>query len=123
MRTCKYCGKSTGLFSNKHAECEDKHNEGLASLSRSIDDYFGSKIAFAVLKSKIETLRIQNFVTDADVVAATQASLQALSSTLKRQNAANLYQHIKEFVTNIGVRYDALNSTHILDTFGEKFVR
>ena len=123
MGTCKYCGKSTGLFSNKHAECEDKHNEGLSSLSRCINDYFGSKIAFAVLKSKIEMLRIQNYVTDADVVAATQACLQALSSTMKRQNAANLYQHIKEFVTNIGLRYDALNSTHILDTFGEKFVR
>lgn len=123
MGTCKYCGKSTGLFSNKHAECEDKHNEGLSSLSRCINDYFGSKIAFAVLKSKIEMLRIQNYVTDADVVAATQACLQALSSTMKRQNAANLYQHIKEFVTNIGLRYEALNSNHILDMFGEKFIR
>ena len=84
MGTCKYCGKSTGLFSNKHAECEDKHNEGLSSLSRYIKDYFDSKIAFAVLKSEIETLRIQNYVTDEDVVSTAQTWLQALSSTLKR---------------------------------------
>lgn len=123
MGTCKYCGKSTGLFSNKHAECEDKHNEGLSTLSRSIQDYFDSKISFSVLKSKIDSLRIQNYVTDTDVIGVDQVCLQGLSSTLKRQNAANLYRHIKEFVTNIGLRYDTLNSTHILDTFGERFVR
>ena len=123
MGTCKYCGKSTGLFSNKHAECEDKHNEGLSSLSRHINDYFNSQIDFSLLKTKVENLRMQNYVTDADVICATQACLQSLSSSVKRQNAANIYKHLKEFVTNIGLRYDALNSTHILDTFGEKFVR
>ena len=123
MGTCKYCGKSTGLFSNKHSECEDKHSEGLSFLSKCINDYFDSRITFSALKDKIETLRIHNYVTDSDVIGVTQNCLQVLSTTLNRQNAANLYHHIKEFVTNIGLRYDALNSTHILDTFGEKFVR
>ena len=123
MGTCKYCGKSTSLFSNKHAECESKHKEGLSSLANCIKEYFDSKMAFSVLKGQIETLRIQNYVTDSDVISSTQDCLQDLSLTLKRQNAASLYQHIKEFVTNIGIRYDALNSTHILDSFGERFVR
>ena len=123
MGTCKYCGKSTGLFADKHSECEDKHSDGLSSLSQCIDDYFNSSIPFTSLIDKIATLRIQNFVTDTDVVSATQACLLGVLSTLKRQNAASIYQHIKELVTNIGLRYDDLNSTHILDTFGERFVR
>ena len=82
MGTCKYCGKSTGLFSNKHAECEDKHNEGLSSLSRHINDYFNSQIDFSLLKTKVENLRRQNYVTDADVICATQACLQSLSSSV-----------------------------------------
>ena len=123
MGTCKYCGKSTGIFANKHTECENKHNDGLLSLSRSISDYFNSSLSFPALKDTINALRINYFVSDADVISTTQACLQGLLATVTRHNAASLYKHIKEFVTNFGFSYDALNSTRILDTFGEKFVR
>lgn len=123
MGTCKFCGKSTGLFSSKHVECEDKHNEGLSSLSQCISEYFNSATSFLDLKAKVEVLRSQFYITDSDVIDASQTCLQNLISTVKRQNAAKLYQHIKEFVSNIGLRYEALNSNHILDMFGEKFIR
>lgn len=123
MGTCKYCGKSTGLFSNKHSECEDKHKEGLSVLTRSLNEYFDSNLSFAELKSRIEDLRIHFFVSDEDVIRTTQTYLQGLSVSMKRQNSASIYQHLKEFINGMGIRYDILNSNSVLDTFGEKFVR
>ena len=123
MGTCKYCGKSTGLFSNKHTECEDKHNSDVSELSGIMKNYFDSVVPITELKSRVTDLRIKNFITDDDVIAAAQACFQKLSTTVQRQNAASAYQHIKEFINSIGIRYDSLNSTHTLDTLGEKFVR
>ena len=123
MGTCKYCGKSAGFFSSVHPECEDKHNQGIKVLSSSISDYFDSTIPINVLKAKIGELKTHNFISEEDIVECTQSYLQSLSTTIKRQNAANAYQHIKEFVNNIGIPYRTLNSTNILDEIGIKFVK
>lgn len=29
MGKCKYCGKDVGLFSTKHKECEEQHENGI----------------------------------------------------------------------------------------------
>ena len=123
MGTCKYCGKSAGFFSSVHPECEDKHNQGIKVLSSSISDYFDTTIPMNVLKTKIGELKTHNYISEEDIVECTQSYLQSLSTTIKRQNAANAYQHIKEFVNNIGIPYRTLNSTNILDEIGIKFVK
>ena len=123
MGTCKYCGKSTGIFLTKHDECESKHNEGLKAFTRVIDEYFESKVAFSSLKTTMDYLRINYFVTEEDIISITQAYLQRLSRSMKRQNSVNIYQHLKEFLNGVELRYYSLNSNRILDSFGERFIR
>ena len=123
MGTCKYCGKSTGLFSNVHSECEDKHNKGLSELSIILKDYFDSTTPFSHYNARIEDLRRHYYINDTDIVCVIQSFLESLSASLKRQNASNIYQHLKELINTIGIKYNELNSTHILDSYGLKFIK
>lgn len=123
MGTCKYCGKSVGLFSNAHSECQDKHDQGLSSLSRLIGDYFNSKVSFGDLKKKTEELEKNSYISNEEIVNCVQSYLESLLMTMNRQNSASVYQHLKEFVNNMGIPYNALNNTHILDSFGMRFVK
>jgi hypothetical protein len=42
MSNCKYCGKSAGLFSKSHKDCELKHIQGREQLLEEIATYFQS---------------------------------------------------------------------------------
>jgi hypothetical protein len=36
---CIYCGKSAGLFSRKHKECEQKHNDTMQELRNKVGNH------------------------------------------------------------------------------------
>ncbi len=62
MGNCIYCGKSSGFFRNKHPECENTFNEGVALLKEYVHSFFINDNSFDVFQQKIEIIRANYFI-------------------------------------------------------------
>lgn len=60
---CKYCGKSAGLFSSKHAECEQRHNQGVARVRDILAGCFDRKEDFYLRQNEIRGVCSESFIT------------------------------------------------------------
>ena len=56
MAACKYCGKSAGIFSHSHKECEEKHNQGITILEGAMRSYYRNTTQIGELKNTDATI-------------------------------------------------------------------
>lgn len=64
MGKCKYCGQSAGLFHTTHAECEQRHNNGVARIRDILGHCFRQKEDFYLHNNEIQRLRGEAFISD-----------------------------------------------------------
>lgn len=64
MGKCKYCGRDAGLFHHKHAECEQRHLNGIAIIKGIIADCFRHKEDFYLHQGEIQSICRDSFVDD-----------------------------------------------------------
>ena len=65
---CKYCGKSAGLFSSKHTECENLHQQGIVDLRSCLKKYFSGQIDISSVRSTMMNVRRMNFIDKHDAI-------------------------------------------------------
>ncbi len=63
MGKCKYCGQDAGLFHTKHAECEQRHLNGIDRVKSILATCFERKEDFYLHQNEIETLRRDAFLS------------------------------------------------------------
>lgn len=56
MGTCKYCGQSAGLFHSKHAECHQRHLNGIACIKSILASCFQLKDDFYLHQNEINRI-------------------------------------------------------------------
>lgn len=113
MGTCKYCGKSAGLFSHNHEECEEKHSQGVVILEGALRSYFKGAISIQEVVNVVTLTKKNHFITTDDIALSSAKCIDEWVNVLKRPYHSSILNNVKEFLRNIGVSYQSLLSTKI----------
>lgn len=123
MATCKYCGKSAGLFSHSHKECEKKHSQGITILEGALRSFFRTTTQVLELKRVLSCVRNDYYTSDSDIAASSAKCIDEWTYTIHWPFHSAQLTQIKEFLANIGISYQAVNSTGALDRLCQKMLR
>lgn len=123
MGTCKYCGKPAGLFSHAHKECEEMHEQGTALLEIAMRSYFMSSLDIRSLKSQIQGVRANNFVTEHDIAISAAKSIDEHTERIHWPFQHRQLIQVKQFIDAIGVPYSMVNVNGSLDKLAQKMIR
>lgn len=122
MGTCKYCGKSAGLFSKSHKECEEKHTQGIERMKGLMQRFFDGGKTASEMGAIIRRNQVPYFLSDEDIAACGSEVLSSFASNLRRPYPQSALTKIKEFIDNIGVNKTLLNVKGQLDSIGKKLM-
>lgn len=120
MAYCKYCGKSSGLFSRVHKECEKKHKAGITGLARIMHKYFDGQISASEMGQKISRNRNPYFLSIEDIESTASQILNQFGENLRRPYPNDTLPRLKGFLDNVGISYSELNSKGTLDNLAMK---
>lgn len=123
MGTCKYCGKSVGLFSSVHKECEERHDKACSELSAVFADYFRGVKTASVVSSALQSKKTEDFVSNDDIARLGGEAINTYCQTLRRPFPASILGITSDFISATGVSYSALNSKGALDSIATKLMK
>lgn len=123
MGTCKYCGKGAGLFSHVHKECEVIHEQGIKDLSKVVSDYFTNRTSVANVKTSINSLRTNNYLSDDDLCEVADIEIRHYTASIHRPFHTSSIQFLDDFLSAIGLEYSKINQKGALDEFTTKVIR
>ena len=123
MGTCKYCGKSAGLFSHNHQECEEKHSQGVTILEGALRSYFKDAIDTKELAKVVALTKQNNFMTVDNIASSSAKCIDEWVNVLKRPYHSSILNKVKEFLNAVSVSYQSINSNGALDRLCQKLMR
>lgn len=111
MGTCKYCGKSAGLFSSKHTECENLHQQGIMDLGRCLKKYFSGQIDISSVRSTMMNVRRMNFIDKHDAIIVSGDAIYAYLQSLPIPASAGQLAVLNDYLTGVKLTHADLDST------------
>ncbi len=123
MGTCKYCGLKAGLFSKSHDECEQKHNDGIAIITESVQSYLSGALSAPVLKRDITSASTNNFVSTEDIANVISSSIDKYTEHLKLPYKSTILSTISDLIYTSSVPYDLINKNGSLDRLSQKLIK
>ena len=123
MGTCKYCGKSVGLFSSAHKECEERHEKACHEMSVAFTEYFRGMRAASSVSSMIQSKRSECYVSDDDIAQLGSDAINEYCQTLHRPFPASILGITRDFISATGASYSALNAKGSLDAIASKLMK
>ena len=123
MGTCKYCGKSAGLFSSTHDECEQKHAKGLTECKDLFVQSLRGGINTDSIKSVIRRLNIECFLSVDEIATCVSTAVDTYSSGLKRPYPASVLTVVNDLIRVSGATYSSVNSSGCLDRLSQKLLK
>lgn len=123
MATCKLCGKSAGLFSHTHKECDEKHNQGITILEGALRSFFRNTTPIAELKKIVANVRQDFYVSSEDVASLSAKSIDEWTNAIHWPFQSSQLAKVKDFLTHIGVSYQEINYSGSLDRLCQKMLR
>lgn len=122
MGTCKYCGKSTKLFSKSHKECEEKHSRGVAELQRLMAQFFQNPNSSSVQSERKQVIS-DCYLSAEDCGTCAISSVEQYAASLHRPYSASILQTIPQFLSVFGLSYDVVNKTGALARLSQKILK
>lgn len=122
MGTCRFCGKTAGVFSRAHKECEEKHREGAERMRGLMRRYFDGVKTAEEMRAIIERNRIPYYLDDEDIARSGIDVLTEYVATLRRPYPQLALDKIRGFIDNLGVDRPRLNDNGQLDAIGKKLM-
>ncbi len=123
MGTCKYCGKDAGFLSHSHKECEQKHDQGLNSLDGCLQSYFNFKLIASSLKAKLNEWKSDYFISSDDITTAAVKSIAQFTTKIHWPFSSKEIDLISNFISVIGISYEELNKSGVIDELSKKMIR
>ena len=123
MAECKYCGKSAGIFSHVHKDCEKKHDDGITILEAAIRSYFQDKTQKDELRRVLQLVVQNNFISADDIASLSAKGIEEWTDSIHWPFHSPQLEKIKIFLAAIGVSYDSVNKTEALDRLCQKMLR
>lgn len=123
MAACKYCGKSAGMFSHSHKECEEKHNQGITIMEGAMRSYFRNTTQIGEFKKVVANVSQTFFVSSEDISCSSGKCIDEWTNTIHWPFHSTQLARVKEFLDNVGVSYQGINSSGALDRLCQKMLR
>lgn len=123
MSNCKYCGKSAGLFFHSHKECEEKHDQGKTIMEGAMRSYFRNTTQIGELRTVITNVSQNFFISLEDISSSSGKCIDEWTNTIHWPFHSSQLARVKDFLDNIGVSYQAINSSGALDRLCQKMLR
>ena len=123
MGTCKYCNRSTGLFSHSHKECEDKYIKGVESLEEISKHFFDGNISSSQLVSKFNECRNNNFISSKDIAQIASDAIKTYTDSISRPFRPSQLNLVREYVDSVGIPFELINMWGAIDEFGYKLLK
>ena len=101
MGDCKYCGKSAGIFSHAHKECEEKHNQGIIILEGALRSFFRNATPASELRRVVSLVRQAHYATDADIAASAAKCLDEWANIIHWPFHTPHLQKVKDLLTSM----------------------
>lgn len=111
MGTCKYCGKSAGLFSSKHTECENLHQQGIADLRSCLKKYFSGQIDISSVRSTMMNVRRMNFINKHDAIIVSGDARHTYLDALPIPATSSQLAVVTDYLTGVKLTHADLDST------------
>lgn len=122
MGTCKYCGKSTGIFSKVHKECEAKHEGGVQTFQATARAYFMRRLPIVNVASTTRQLRIGAYLSEDDICEISDREIRAYTACIHRPFSPSSMHLMDEYLAVIGISYSKLNAKGGIDEFTKKLL-
>lgn len=123
MANCKYCKKPAGFFSRAHRECKEKYELGIQGLTSMLKKYFQGAISATRMGQNIMSNRAPYFLSDDDIANVASKVVAEYTTSLHRPYSPQLLTTISDFIQNIGISYNKLNHTGVMDSLGKKLMQ
>ena len=123
MADCKYCGKSAGIFSHAHKECEEKHSQGLTILEGALRSFFRNATPAAELQRVVSLVKQAHYASDSDIASSAAKCLDEWANVIHWPFHTPHLQKVNDLLACIGVSYDSINANGSLDRLCQKMLR
>lgn len=123
MGTCKYCGKSTGMFSHSHKECEDKHEVGLNDFTNTVKLFFAGTCDSNDVISARTHLKANAFLSDEDICHISDIEIRQYTASIHRPFSPRQMHLMDDFLNAIGVPFNQVNASGAVDEFTKKLMK
>lgn len=121
MATCKYCGKSAGLLSRAHKECEEKHVVGIMTLRRLLEKYFQG--TSSNVQIEVSKLRRENFINSNDIASEFGKALDDYTTRIRRPFSPQTPQIVTRLVAALGESFNSLDANGAISRFAQKLMK
>lgn len=123
MGTCKYCGKSAGVFSHVHSECEDKHTIALNDFTAVLKSYFQGRASASDIQNARIKLKANNFLSDEDICNLSDTEIRNYTASIHRPFSPKQMHLMDDFLNAIGLPFHQINSKGAVDEFTKKLMK
>ena len=123
MANCKYCGKSAGFFSHAHEACEKKHDQGVVILEGAIRSYFRNATPIGDLKQVINNVKRDYYISADDLASSSAKCIDEWTNVIHWPFHSAQLTMVKDYLSIVGVSYQAINSTGSLARLCQKMLR
>ena len=123
MGTCKYCGKSAGIFSHSHKECEDKHSNGVNDFGAVVSAYFTGRASAVDIQQVRSCLKKDAFLSEEDICKVSDAEIRRYTASIHRPFSPQPMHLMDDFLNAIGVSYSSVNENGAVNEFTKKLMR
>lgn len=123
MGTCKFCGKSAGLFSHAHKECEEKHSKGLTDFTAILNSYFMGRATTADISDARNRLQTDAYLSEKDMSNCAETAIKAYTASIHRPFSPRPMNMMDNFLIAIRVPYATINQHGVVDEFTKKLIK
>ena len=123
MGKCKYCGKDAGLFSTKHKECEELHENGIQEMVDFLFSYLCKPLTERVFLERLTGIQNRGFVTDEERIDCAVKALNKFAEAIRRPYTHAVEQNVSRLMKLLNTTYSSLNRDHALSNLAQKIVK
>ena len=91
---CIYCGKSAGLFSRKHNECEQKHNDTIQELRNKVGNYNLAELEQFATEGFVKPQELRSIIMDGFLALLNQHMLDHFVAYQEEKEAEAYMENI-----------------------------
>ena len=123
MGKCKYCGKDVGLFSTKHKECEEQHENGIQEMEGFLFSYLCKPLTDKDFIERFIGIQNKGYITDDERTGCAIKALDKFTDAIHRPFTHAVEQNVSRLMKLLNVSYNVLNKDNTLSKLAQKVVK
>ncbi len=123
MGKCKYCGKDVGLFSSKHKECEEQHENGIQEMVDFMFSYLCKPLTDKDFIERFNGIQNKGYIIVNEWTGCAIKALDKFTDSIHRPFTHAVEQNVSRLMKLLNVSYNILNKDNSLSKLAQKVVK